>query len=89
MSRHINTEDFKHLINASSLYDTEEWVKVMDLLADTPTADVRENVHGKWLTVETSHEWVDDFCSICGFKAGMFGARNFCPNCGADMRRSV
>ena len=47
MPRYIDTEDFKHLVNASSLYDTEEWVKVMNLLADTPTADVVEVVRCK------------------------------------------
>ena len=38
-------------------------------------ADVRENVHGEWLT--------DDICSVCGdyneFRT------NYCPNCGARM----
>ena len=47
MPRYINAEDFKHLINASSLYDTKEWVKVMELLADTPTADAVEVVRCK------------------------------------------
>ena len=91
MPRYINTEDFKHLINASSLYGTKEWVQVMDLLADTPTADVRENVHAKWLPYEFGNErWHK--CSACGKadeyinERGIEAVRKFCQNCGAEMR---
>ena len=72
MPRYIDAEDFKHLINASSLYDTEEWVKVMDLLADTPTADVRENVHARW-----------KIYNICDYAYRPTGRRVcYCSNCG-------
>lgn len=86
MPRYIDTEDFKHLINASSLYDTEEWVKVMNLLADTPTADVHENVHAKWvIEKEIVNGVLHDcqFCSNCDYP--QYLTTKFCPNCGAQM----
>ena len=83
MPRYIDIEPIE---NAAEEYGYS--IVSIALIKEQPTADVRENVHGKWLTVETSHEWVDDFCSVCGYKVGMFWARNFCPNCGADMRGS-
>lgn len=58
-----------------------------------PTANVREDVHGKWVVVE--HEYLN--CSVCG-EAMYTGCssskeamilkdhwKNFCPNCGARM----
>ena len=56
------------------------------LLIDTePTADVRENVKGEWIADELTG-WL---CSNCGehivLNIRMHG--NFCPNCGADMRK--
>ena len=57
------------------------------LLIDTePTADVRENVKGEWIEQEDDyyHYWE---CSECGFGVGLDDIRNYCPNCGADMRQ--
>ena len=34
---------------------------------------------------KTGH-WIDDNCSECGQYVYHGDARNFCPNCGADMR---
>ncbi len=58
------------------------------------SANVREDVHGKWIVVE--YEYLN--CSVCG-KAMYTGCsssketmilkdhwKNFCPNCGAMMR---
>ena len=52
-----------------------------------PTADVRENVRGEWL----SGDCMGASCSKCGeyFSFRTFSEVynfNFCPNCGADMR---
>lgn len=58
------------------------------LMIDTqPTADVRENVRGEWL----SGDCMGASCSKCGeyFSFRTFSEVhnfNFCPNCGADMR---
>ena len=45
------------------------------LIYAEPTADVRANVHGEWLT--------DNICSVCGDYNEF--QTNFCPNCGARM----
>lgn len=59
-----------------------------DMIADIPTADVRENVKGKWLQDkhdEAGYGYFD--CSVCG--ADFYDVYDFCPNCGADMRADM
>ena len=79
--------------------DLLDLLDVLDLLADTPTADVRENVHGKWLICD-----IRDYvgrptgrklakCSRCDFLTDDYRQRedlvkhmtHFCPNCGSEM----
>lgn len=53
-----------------------------------PSADVRENVRGRWITY---NELASDMlvCSECEryfIGSGDEYDYNFCPNCGADMR---
>lgn len=62
---------------------------------DIPAADVRPAVHGQWIGTADGYadgQLVYDTweCSCCGYDAD--GAEekpawNFCPMCGADMRR--
>ena len=64
------------------------------LLIDTePTADVRENVKGEWQITDAYPHNV--YCSVCHKKFAQTHwavwedgslPRNYCPNCGADMR---
>lgn len=53
---------------------------VLDDVEDFPAADVRPVVRGTWVKNGWSIR-----CSICGYDMP-FATRNFCPNCGADMR---
>ena len=61
-------------------------MKKMILMA--PADKTKEAVHGEWV-----NEYINKYghpchcCSICGFKAS-YQDKNFCPNCGADMRTS-
>jgi hypothetical protein len=48
--------------------------------AQIPVADVRPVVRGKWI----NNGWYFR-CPECGHDV-LFSIRNFCPNCGADMR---
>lgn len=49
-------------------------------LEELPAADVRENAKARWIDMGDHL-----LCSGCG--ATHYGAdKNFCPNCGADMR---
>lgn len=47
-----------------------------------PAADVRPVVRGEWVKNGWSIR-----CSICRYDMP-FSTRNFCPNCGADMREA-
>lgn len=54
-----------------------------------PSADVRENVKGKWQPIEVQPYFKKHFdtsvvCSVCHRKGNKLW--NFCPNCGADMK---
>ena len=51
------------------------------ILIQLPSADVRENVYGEW-TNNTNGTFE---CSCCGWK---HSRSKFCPNCGADMRKT-
>ena len=76
------------------------WVTFMDWIKEMPTADVRENVKGRWVEVVDRTEMYDKEgvktwgmlfqCNQCGFVLnaveGHTGQYNYCPNCGADMR---
>lgn len=61
-----------------------------------PAADVRENVHGRWIGVPVTQPYIK--CSVCGHSChaktslGSFGGMqvdvyNYCPNCGAQMSK--
>lgn len=72
----------------------------MEAVQEQPTADVRENVNGRWVEVVGRTEMYDKEgvktwgmlfqCNKCGFVLnaveGHTGQYNYCPNCGADMR---
>ena len=71
---------------------------ILEIVKKSPTADVIERKHGKWLEREviyndenTIKEWQSAYCSSCGRYHTTpymyyFDNYNFCPNCGADMR---
>lgn len=54
-------------------------------IKDAPTVEAKPVVHGKW---EYSKEYIICSCSVCGEIPDCFEP-NFCPNCGADMRKKV
>ena len=54
---------------------------------DTPTADVQEVKHGKWLNKVNGYYWFGK-CSECGASLNLSDCSirmNYCPNCGAKM----
>ena len=63
---------------------------VRGIIAEQPTADVRENRKGKWIYCDD--ESISYRCSECGkhqygsFSEIFSGEFRFCPNCGAEMR---
>lgn len=91
MARYIDVEKinlpegfFNKVDNVPKFY---EWVETL------PTADVRENVHARFVSkIIKKTDWKGQIqsyyqpnsCSNCN--AALTGEENFCPNCGADMR---
>ena len=56
-------------------------------LDDAPTVDAVPVVHGRWIhrTPNNGHTPPYDECDNCGWEVRI--KTNFCPNCGADMRK--
>ena len=54
-----------------------------------PTADVVEQKHGEWInTRQDAPMFGFYYCSLCG-RRRTSPQDNFCPNCGADMRKET
>ena len=52
------------------------------ILAESPTVDAVEVVHGRWIQSEPGYR----LCSHCMADVAIYsGHRNYCPNCGAKM----
>ena len=53
--------------------------------------ELRPVVHGRWKIDEDCEDFICGRCSECGFLCGNFeiSEYNFCPICGADMRKEV
>lgn len=69
--------------------EEELFIDLKQLINNQPTIEAVEVVHGKWIVKDTGFAKFDS-CSECGFCLGFVGAGksvNFCPNCGADMRK--
>lgn len=95
MARYIDADalieqmeaDAEHIddyIVKMSLYSTINDVK------NAPTADVVERKKGEWLfnpSEAIEMMFTKPKCSECGFESADGG--NYCPNCGADMRKEV
>lgn len=79
MSRYIDADE---LIRFGLQDGAYEYVSVQEI-ADFPTADVVEVVHGEWKFNNLNGFKVYD-CSNCGVH--MEAKFNYCPFCGADMR---
>lgn len=62
----------------------------IDLLKDMYAADVRPVVHGEWIWEEPNSANRFRGCFLCNkcFES-MYTKKNFCPNCGADMRKEL
>ena len=68
-----------------------EWdtMGVLNIVNKQPTVEAVPVVHGEWV-----NEYINRYghpchcCSVCGFHAS-HQDKNFCPNCGADMRKKV
>ena len=55
------------------------------IINSIPAADARPVVRANWKRIDFKPCGYDYECSLCGWKNDM--KTNFCPHCGADMRR--
>ena len=62
-------------------------MKAKSELQALPAADVRPVVRGEWIPAPEKGDCIYR-CSQCGYEIDSYlcEAKNFCPNCGADMR---
>ena len=64
-----------------------DFSKAIEMVDVQPTVEAKEVVHGEWI-----NEYINRYghpchcCSVCGFHAS-HQDKNFCPECGADMRK--
>lgn len=90
ISRGKAIEAIMDLPNCPNGYsDTYDKECIIGTLEEVPTANVRENVHAKWIVEEVYSNWSDWTnvrCPVCRRVFEKFYRSNFCPNCGADMR---
>ena len=90
MPRYIDANNIK--LKGISVFDQnlEILIPLSDIrkaLQMTPTADVQEVRHGRWISNELGgYEWAY-YCSECGWIDGYpFNDRHkYCPNCGTKM----
>ena len=61
---------------------------MQNIFEQIPVADVRENVHGKWIERCEIDGGYGATCNICGEYCSLqyTDDRKFCPKCGAEMR---
>lgn len=96
MSRYIDAEKLIAKLHSGDNYLTilplpireiEEMLidEMVGYVNEVPTADVKPIVRGEWL-IHTDTERIFGICSVCNF-IQYAGKSNFCPNCGADMRK--
>lgn len=91
MPRYIDADEFvKRVIQ----YPRQSTKTIGLALADTPTADAQEVKHGKWINAKPMSGRVGKVCSACGNEAywdSDYGQQLFdwCPYCGADMRKET
>lgn len=90
MSRYIDVENIK--LKGISVFDQN--IEILIPLSDvrkslqmTPTADVQEVRHGRWISNDLGgYKWAY-YCSECSWVDGYpFNDRHkYCPHCGAKM----
>lgn len=97
MSRYIDAEKFEKEMYHEAFetdsdmqkWDSGCWIRYKMLencIAQQPTADVVEVLHGEWIPTGGETLFLREFrCNRC--KSRQLGNTKYCPNCGAKMDR--
>ena len=93
MDEYIKREDAKQAAGLIALMSVDRKVtcgEVRKIMEDIPPADVKPVVRGKWIIRNTFDDCVYARCDQCAITQIFYYGKpltNFCPNCGADMRK--
>lgn len=90
MARYIDADALTELYDMGE--EMEDYAAVLSVpipiirqnIADMPTIDAVEVVHGRWVDLGRNYYTVVSQCSECGAKYDFRSP--YCPNCGAEMR---
>ena len=86
--RLIDADEFKKQMAAMALtspsYFTNKVVKLLEIIDKQPTVEAVPVVQGEWVKFGS---WA--VCSKCNHIMEYNRKSNFCPECGADMRKKV
>ena len=84
ISRQAAIDALDKRFDSIPIEQTTEILLLRKDLRDLPNAEP-QRIKGKWaLQSDDYHEYYE--CDQCGIAVGIDDIRNFCPNCGADMR---
>ncbi len=86
MARYIDADNLVSVLDilCDKGGDIRYWEQLKWIVADCPTADVRENVHAHWIRNKECAPDVGEYeCSHCHRES--FIDNDFCGNCGAVM----
>ena len=70
-------DDINFVYNDCTRYDT---LKRM-------LEELTERKRGEWIDQVMEDDIPAQKCSVCGYLEYVYGRPNYCPNCGADMRK--
>lgn len=87
MSRLIDADkiDFNEVFKGQSEFAKDTRDAAQMLIDNQPTVEAKPVIHGEWERI--LYSFVGGYrCSCCGWKS-LEKHLNFCPDCGADMRK--
>lgn len=95
ISRSALIEKMNDYISHTDERNSEHYVckRIKKIIEDALTVEAKPVVYGEWKSDLDSCGWINHTCSHCGYEKltdiHVSLGWNFCPNCGADMRKKV
>lgn len=91
MSRYIDADALTIIIRElpntpNGFSDVYDKAYIIGVIEEVPTADVKETVKGAWKLISAKD--LTFYCSECG-KITTTDSDNYCPRCGAEMKRTL